>query len=436
MRKKYAGWFIFFTVLFSIVVGCDRKEDDVSQAVRTEQPVQTEKPVYSACPAVNGEKIKSVTVTDETGEKHKLRLGALDETDVGVSFCTSDFIEASQVSDGHYYYLHEGGGGKYTIYRDKKIVVGTFFVREGTVIGFAKAGTDYFAQIMHVEEDPISFDVENITYDIVQIDLAAKDVEVLLKNCAEYDNVGEQRINVDDIIFYKGNMYYDSRTDARQLIPEGGYEPGAFLLSRSLGNVEQESKMICTEQMNEAKPYLTFADGKILYGKQKGKIVALYMFDLETKEQTEVVRYKRHKAYVLYATLSNDSVLLSVDNDYIYCQDMAIPRKGGKIQPLLKNALRNKYGGEVIFSSNKKYIFYLNKKYELHRIDKKTGGDILISKKKLMSVQCMQDQIYVKELRHGYWDEREENRPDVLYCMTLDGKIKWKHTLKGEKEKE
>lgn len=436
MKKRYIVNFILFTLLFVIVEGCNRKENNVSQWNQSEEPVSTVSPIINEEKIKNKKKkIKSVTVLDEIGEKHKLKLGTLDETDVGVNFCTSDFIGASQISDGHYYYLHVGKGGKYTIYRDKKIVVGTFFVREGTVIGFVKVGSNYLAEIMYVEEHPISFDVENITYDIVQIDLATQSVKVLLGNCADDGDSGKVKINGQDIVFYRRNMYYDSRTDV-QWEPSGDYEPGTFLLNRNFQNIEQEDKMICTKQMNEAKPYLTFVDGKILYGRQKGKEVLLYMFDLETKEQTEVVRYKRHKTYIRYATLSNDSVLLSVDNDYLYCQDMAIPRKGGRIQPLLKNALRNEYGGEVIFSSNKKCIFYIDKKYQLHRINKETGVDTLISKKKLMSVQCMERQIYVKELRHGYWDEKEEKRPDILYCMTLDGKIKWKHTLERQPETE
>lgn len=74
-------------------------------------------------------KIKSVTVTDETGKNCKLKLGKLDETDAGVGFCTSDsdFITASSISDGHYYYLHMGEKGKYTIYQDKRAEIGHFF---------------------------------------------------------------------------------------------------------------------------------------------------------------------------------------------------------------------------------------------------------------------------------------------------------------------
>lgn len=441
MRRKYVAFFILFILLFVIVEGCGRKENNISQRN------QTEKLGDSTSPTMRGEKgkdkkekdkkIESVTVTDETGRNCKLRLGELDQTDAGTGFCTSDFINASQISDGHYYYLHideeTDEEGKYTIYRDKRVVVGQFYVKEGMVTGFAKAGEDFFAAIMHVEEDPVTFDIENITDDIVRINLETKGIEVLLGNCASYDNVGDERIDVEDIMFYRGSMYYDSRTDV-QWKPGGEYEPGAFLVSRNLDNVGQENKMICTEQMNEAKPYMTFVDGKILYGRQKGKEVSLYMFDLETQEQTELIKYKRKKAYIRYSTSSNDSVLLSVDDDYIYCQDMAIPRRGGKMQPLLKNALRLKYGGETVFSSNKKYIFYLDKKYKLHRINKKTGQDTVVSNKKLMSVQCMEDRIYVKEFRHGYNDDKSEKRPNVLYCMSLDGEVKWKHILERNEE--
>ena len=434
MKKKYVLQLILFILLSVMPVGCNRTESNLPQKNQTEKPIYTVNPAaHTASPKTNREKTKSVTVTDETGEKHKLKLGEIDEADAGVRFRATDFMRASQISDGHYYYLHVGKGGKNTIYRDKKIAVGTFFVREGEISGFAKVGADYFACITHEEIDSETFDIGNITYDIVRIDLAAQSVKVLLGNCAWDGESGEIQINKGDIIFYGGNMYYDSRTDVLWEWAWGwaDHVPGAFLLSRNLKNIEQENKMICTKQMKRAKPYLTFVDGKILYGIKKGKKVSLYMFDLETKEQTKVIEYKRKKAYVQYDDVT-DGVPLSVDGDYIYCQDMAIPRRGEKIQPLLKSAVQ--YSGRILFSSNKKYIFYVDKKYHLHRIHKKTGEDKLISKKKLMSVECMEDRIYVKAWRHDYWDwdweeEAKEKRPDILYCMDLNGKIKWKHTL-------
>ena len=435
MKKKYVLQLILFILLSVMPVGCNRTERNLPQKNQTEKPIYTVNPAaHTASPKTNREKPKSVTVTDETGEKHKLKLGEIDEADVGVRFGTASFMRASQISDGHYYYLHVGKGGKNTIYRDKKMEVGTFFVREGEISGFAKVGADYFACISHDEIDPESFDIENMTYDIVRIDLATQSVKVLLGNCAWDGYRGEIQINSGHIIFYGGKMYYDSRTDVP--VELAGYTPGAFLLSRDLKNIEQENKMICTKQMKRAKPYLTFVDGKILYGIKKGKKVSLYMFDLETKEQTKVVEYKSKRAYVRYQYDDvTDGVPLSVDGDYIYCQDMAIPRRGGKIQPLLKSAVQ--YSGRILFSSNKKYIFYVDKKYHLHRIDKRTGEDNLISKKKLMSVQCMEDRIYVKAWRHDYWDwdweeEAKEKRPDILYCMDLNGKIKWKHTMEKQ----
>lgn len=453
MKKKYVLYLILFILLFAMLEGCNNTESNVTQQNQTEKPVSTVSPAaHTAYPEIKEEetknskkrKIRGVTVTDETGEKHKLRLGKLAETDEGVKFCSADFIWASQISDGHYYYLHIGKGGKHTIYRDKKKIVGTFFIREGTLVGFAKVGKNYFASIMHTEVDPDTYDIENLTYDIVRIDLATQSVKVLLGNCAWDGHKGDLIINDEDIIFYRGSMYYDSRTDV--LWDPGEYVPGAFLMSRDLKNIEQENKMICTKQMNRAKPYLTFVDGKILYGRQKGKEVSVYMFDLETKEQTKVVKYKRHKAYKSYFYTPYDKVIVSMDDDYLYCQDMAIPRKGGKIQPLLKNAQQYAAGREErIFSSNKKYIFYLDKKYHLHRINKETGEDILVSNKKLMSVQCMEDRIYVKAWRYGHWDVSwddndwgyyEQKRPDILYCMDLNGKVKWKHTMEKAPEED
>lgn len=125
-------WLILVTLLSVISGGCERKESNMLQRNQTEKPTRTEQPVDSASLAVSGEKtedkngkdkkrkIKGVIVIDETGKNCKLRLGDLDGTDAGVGFYASDFIEASQISDGHYYYLQTGKECKFTIYRDKK----------------------------------------------------------------------------------------------------------------------------------------------------------------------------------------------------------------------------------------------------------------------------------------------------------------------------
>ena len=54
--------------------------------------------------------------------------------------------------------------------------------------------------------------------------------------------------------------------------------------------------------------------------------------------------------------------------------------------------------------------------------------------------QGKEDRIYVKAWRHDYWDwaweeEAKGKRQDILYCMDLNGKIKWKHTMEKQEVK-
>ena len=159
----------------------------------------------------------------------------------------------------------------------------------------------------------------------------------------------------------------------------------------------------------------------------------LYSFDLETQKEKEFFHYKRNKAYKCYGAASYDSVFLSIDDKYIYCQDFAIPRNGGKMQPLLRNAMQYD-NGLIAFSSNSKYIYYLDQKYKMHRIDKKTKKDTQICKTEMLSVHCTEEKVYAKKYKDTllplYWDddgdaeaqEVDDPSASILYCVDLDGK--------------
>ena len=124
-----------------------------------------------------------------------------------------------------------------------------------------------------------------------------------------------------------------------------------------------------------------------------------------------------------------------MDETYIYCQEFAIPRKGGEMRPLLRNA-EEYWGGQFAFSTNRKYIFYLDKKYQLHRVDKKTRKDVKLSKKKWMSVYATDEKIYLVEYDEdivgAYWQEDEGDvvqdhdypGENALYCMDFQGDMK------------
>lgn len=56
----------------------------------------------------NGKRAKIETVTDETGKKRKLNLGNINLTNKEILIQRSgDFVEYTQVADGHYYYLRK-----------------------------------------------------------------------------------------------------------------------------------------------------------------------------------------------------------------------------------------------------------------------------------------------------------------------------------------
>ena len=97
--------------------------------------------------------------------------------------------------------------------------------------------------------------------------------------------------------------------------------------------------------------------------------------------------------------------MIYVDEDYIYCSELAIPRHGGKAKKVLKDAVvcpEYWYGnrsGSRFFSSNSKYLYYLDKNYHLKRYDKRTGSVKGYGKEKYMSVDCTEKGVYVKNIK-------------------------------------
>ena len=456
VRKNCIVWLILATLSSIMAGGCGQKGNNMSQRTQTEKPIQTEQQAGSASPAASGEKTedqnekhkkrktKSVTVIDETGKNRKLRLGDLDEKNVASYFCIADPTgKFSQVDDGHYYYLKSDGKRNYSIFQDEEVLIGKFSLEQGFIHSFVKCGTDYYA-IVEIQKS--RFDsLATVKCDLVRIDLERQNIEILISDLPEERLFSENSMYWDDIyeylVIYQGCLFYDSRievtTDKIEAEFDDGdqdfYAPGDYLEKINLQNAKQQSKISCTVNMNEAKPYLTFVDGKVLYGKQKGEEVFLYSFDLETQKEKEFFHYKRNKAYKCYGAASYDSVFLSIDDKYIYCQDFAIPRNGGKMQPLLRNAMQYD-NGLIAFSSNSKYIYYLDQKYKMHRIDKKTKKDTQICKTEMLSVHCTEEKVYAKKYKDTllplYWDddgdaeaqEVDDPSASILYCMDLDGK--------------
>ena len=391
------------------------------------------------------ESIQPVKVTDETGKKCTLKLAKLNEKDTGVYFREADPTSVfGQIDNGHYYYLKSNGKRKYKICRDEDVFVGEFTLDYGYISGFAKYQNDFYAFIT-IEEGEA--EVETTRQALVRVDLKNKKVQSIIDDYEKTENADSQDNYFwadhlyDYSALYQQYIYHDSRDEViDKKLDYQPYKSGKSLQRFSINNKEKREKILSTSNMNEAKPYLTFVDGQILYGRQKGKKVYLYAYDLNTKKESEILCYKRKKAYKCYGVppfhpTNYDCVFVTMDETYIYCQEFAIPRKGGKMQPLLRNA-GEYWGGQFAFSTNRKYIFYLDKKYQLHRVDKKTRKDVKLSKKKWMSVYATDEKIYLVEYDENivgaYWQEDEGDvvqdhdypGENALYSMDFQGEMK------------
>lgn len=384
--------------------------------------------------AVKSHEEEIVYVTDETGEKRELKLTDINTKDAGVYFPYMEWLtDFSQVSDGHYYYLrfsdsneftitdgevqfdNIGASYGFTIYRDEGEKVGEFYVpcdemgeAYYRVLGFVKYGDRFYA-FLDDFDDP---------QELAYIDLEQPEPIVIC------DITEEHMLDDGNTVFcniYGDSFYFDSRT----IWQRGDGRPGTSIRYDFAGGHTREELSVPLN-MTKAKPYLTYMDGKIYYGVPSDKTVTIYSYEMASKVEKQVLVYKRKKKY------DADNVFISLDENYIYCEDYMIPRAGGKMRPVLKNAKKNKYG-IADYCFNEKYIFYIDENEKAHRINKKTKNDIIISKRKVVGIDCTEDKIYIRVRDKKWHSLKEPYDPDDpwhiynaysdnLYCMDLNGK--------------
>lgn len=377
-------------------------------------------------------------VTDETGKQQELKLESVNTKKKGMYFSSASWItNYSQVEDGHYYYIRENETGIYTIYQDKKKKVGEFSVKE-------YSDNDFYPQpigaVKYKEKLYILFDFlgDNEEDDLLDDFREGKMASVDLKNrkvMPLWDMSRNHLADKEGIVFcnfYEDFLYYDSRSywDAE-------YNRPGTLVKSPMESKKSRETITTTKNLAKAKPYLTYIDGKIYYGVQKGKKVTLYSHDLQSGQEEKIFCYMRNDD-------KKTTIFLQMDEEYIYCQEYLIPRCGGKMikafadAKVFKSKPHDSYSiRSISYSYNKKYIFYVDKNYKVHRIDKKTGQNRIISNLKAAGVDCTEDSVYVKVHakawynKKGMWKELYDDDEGLvsyncyshhLYCMGIDGR--------------
>ncbi len=351
-------------------------------------------------------------VVDETGKERELKLGDVDVEDKGVGFGSTYYVgEYSQVVKGHYYYLRNISTNKYGVYRDQGECECQFTLPDESsecyVREFAKLGKEYYALLCD------DYDLDNIVYQLVCIDAKKGTSKVLSESSQDFF--------INSMAWYKGAFYYKRK--------------GGTVVE--FGNGHKNFREMFHMHSDDMGNKLLFLDGKIYYGSQLGNEISLYSFDLKKGTREEVFRYERKGKIIRDMMLRK---MLDIDEDYIYISNDMIPRKGGEILRLGDGC--DRIAGDI--AHNKKYVFYCDGDYRLHRLDKGTKKDIIISGIKAMNVNCTEDGIYVqgynKFYASGRLDSEEEDTWHALgdysfdlYYMDLDGRHK-KRIWKGNDE--
>ena len=98
----------------------------------------------------------------------------------------------------------------------------------------------------------------------------------------------------------------------------------------ALTDKQRKVAFIVAKEMQKALPHVNLVGNAFWYANEiKGK-VAIYTYNWKTGEQKKAASSKIDKK-------AKGNLMIYVDEDYIYCSELAIPRHGGKAKRLLKN---------------------------------------------------------------------------------------------------
>ena len=173
--------------------------------------------------------------------------------------------------------------------------------------------------------------------------------------------------------------------------------------------------------------FINIADGKIYYAieslKGKKQIVTFRCRDMVSNEDKKVFCCNVPGEGYCFNNLimkGQEIYYYKTSGSYDYARAFvySIPYAGGKMKQIGKGNIR-------CFSYNKKYYFYIDNKYRLHRKNRKTGKDKVISKVKATKVDCTKKGLYVQEYDeffvNGGYEDANTDYASALYFMNFKG---------------
>lgn len=392
-----------------LCVGCSRHKDSEEKVSLTTTPAVTKEetgsggavsdaPVTAAGvmtgDAVTGKREKDKKkekktvriITDPTGKKRKLKMGKVNIKNEGVKFCFSSPPSVyAQVYDGHYYYLRADGSRNYTIYRDKGHMVGQFSLNNGYVGGFTKHGSDFYAIIYNEYIYKTKKDWEAVEYP--KIDSRNTIALIDLKKKEAVSLCGANMI-FDYNFFGNSLIYYNEETDT--------------FVGRNIRDKNSEIPIPIPATTAECRvqPWISLKliDGKWYFGTMGlyNDVITLWSLNLTSWKREKLFCYKPGEEYNGF---ESEDFFIKMDNDYIYSINYIIPLAGGRMIKLPGKVWR-----ETI-CSNKKYIYYIDDKFRIHRITKKTMNHTIFSGIKAVDIQCTENCVYATGYHKKYYGD-------------------------------
>lgn len=311
------------------------------------------------------------------------------------NFDDADITIGAVASDGNFYIAKEMKKGVCKIYKNGKVCK-TFQIndKKSWIRSMVRMGDKYYAFIQ-----------SNGSEQLIKLMDGKKGFEVLKKDVRLKD------------MYVLNNTFMSIHTDANNSMLWATISKGETLYTGE--------HVSYTKQMSKNRVHVTRINNTMYYGISQGKKIKIYKFNVKSRKERLIVEYKKKRK-------SNDDTIINFDESYMYCQGDIIPLKGGKIISVSKK-------NYTAFSSNKKYIYYIDKKRRLHKINKKTLKDTFAVNMKVRDVYATDKGVffrkYDKDLEREMWadaDEREDDKdnnlhryfPRHIYKLTKNGKAK------------
>lgn len=421
--------FIAIMILCMLLCSCDTPTQDVpertqqfgsasnSAAAVSEGPVVTESSSATESPTITGSPVptksagnqtkeKSVFVLDESGQRRELKLGDVDVGDRGVDFIFSDVTSLySQTENGHYYYMRSNGEGDYQIYKDNGKKVAFFSIKKGFVDSFVVYKNKFYAIIKE------SHFRSKDTFKGAGMYCYNPRKKKMVKISENYSDLRDLFKKNYPLFIYRDAYYIYN--EKRRKILKYDLKKGILTEVQSLKHSPKSCyNWICV-------------DNKIYYAAEDGAEKVICSLDLKNGEELEVFRYEGGNSAEEF------DIELDIDEEFIYCEDYLIPRKGGKMVEALKGAWDMERTPP--YARNKKYIFYIehNTRHAIHRLNKSTLEDIVINDIRAMDVMCAKDGLYVQQYVYelsldedgevDFEQERDNSKSCNLYYMDFNG---------------